>query len=105
MNSTDMYHAIVGLLTGILAGLFFFGGLWWTVSRFAQWRRPVLLMFASLMVRFSFLACCLAALARWGGWPATLAALLGVICTRFVWMRHVRAGFIERPAFSVSDAS
>lgn len=39
------------VIVGVILGLFYFGGLWWTVRRVMHSRRPGLLIFASFLVR------------------------------------------------------
>ncbi len=46
----------VGALVGLVAGLVFFGGLRWTVSRLDTARRPAVLVVSSLLVRVAVVA-------------------------------------------------
>ncbi len=41
------------LAAGLLLGAFFFGGLWWTVTRGVSSQRPALWFFASMLLRMS----------------------------------------------------
>ena len=56
--------AVAGIAVGLLAGLVFFGGLWWTSQRLVTSRRPGLLVVASLLVRMIVVAGALVLLAR-----------------------------------------
>jgi F1F0 ATPase subunit 2 len=49
MNEALPYF--LALLTGLLAGAIFFGGLWWTVKRGFSAKRPALLFAGSLLLR------------------------------------------------------
>lgn len=53
--STVSWETIVNLvpalLGGCLLGLFFYGGLWWTVRRLPHTRRPAALTISSFVVR------------------------------------------------------
>lgn len=74
------------LLVGIALGLFFFGGLWWTVRKGTVATNPALWFFASFMLRtgvtlagFYFIAA--------GDWRRMLTALAGFILTRMALTR------------------
>jgi F1F0 ATPase subunit 2 len=77
-----------GVLTaGMLAGAFYFGGLWWTVRRVVRSRRPSLLLLASYWLRTA------AALALFyvimeGDWLRLLVCLAGFLVMRQIltWM-------------------
>ncbi|MEZ7893529.1 MAG: ATP synthase subunit I [Candidatus Wallbacteria bacterium] len=49
MNET--IPCIVSAFIGMLAGAFFFGGLWWTVKKGVTSKNPVLLFAGSLIIR------------------------------------------------------
>lgn len=44
---------LAAVLGGVMIGLLFFGGLWWTVQRGVTARRPALLFLGSLLLRMS----------------------------------------------------
>ncbi len=46
-----MIDAALAISTGLLLGLLFFGGLWWTVHQLGDFRRPALILFGSLVLR------------------------------------------------------
>jgi len=50
---TEVWSLVLALVTGVLLGGVFFGGLWWTVRRMGSSKRPALLMFGSFLVRNS----------------------------------------------------
>lgn len=75
------------LIAGFLTGLFYFGGLWWTVGRVNAAQSPGLLLLASFMVRtavaiFAFY------LIMGGEWPRLLIALAGFFIGRYVLIRR-----------------
>ena len=76
-----------GFLVGILLGLAFFGGLWWTTQRVISSHSPALLVFASLLLRMSVLAAGLFAMSQVGA-GAVVAAGCGVLLVR-CWMIRV----------------
>ena len=47
----DISLLAFSLAAGILAGLFFFGGLWWTVRKLASTRQFKLVLFSSFVIR------------------------------------------------------
>jgi len=74
---------ILLFLFGIALGIFFYGGLWLTVSRLAVTRHPFLLSFGSLMLRMSVtLAGFLVVLH--GRWQNAAAVLIGFTGARLV---------------------
>lgn len=80
---------VVPLLVGVLLGMIFFGGLWWTVQRAVSARWVALWFFASLLLRTGivlggfYLTC-------GDDWQRWLAALLGFVAARLVVTRLTR---------------
>jgi F1F0 ATPase subunit 2 len=74
---------------GVVIGLFYFSGLWWTVKKLRFRKKPALWMFGSLLVR---LAVVLPAfyLAAGGDWMRCLACLAGFIAARMVLVRRIQ---------------
>ena len=86
--TTDISHLIFAFAVGAVIGVFFFGGLWWTVRRLGTAQRPGLLTLSSFFVRMGF---ALAALYFLGGeWDRIMAALCGVVVVRVVMVRRLR---------------
>ena len=80
-----MIHELLGpasaLTTGVLLGLLFFGGLWWTVRRGLASKRAALWFFTSVLLRMG------AALAGFyfvagAQWQRLLLCLLGFVLAR-----------------------
>ncbi len=42
---------VLPLIAGVLLGMFFFGGLWWTIRRGVSSKQPAALFFFSLLLR------------------------------------------------------
>jgi F1F0 ATPase subunit 2 len=80
---------IFPLLLGIVLGMIFFGGLWWTVQRAVSARWVALWFSASLLLRTGivlggfYLAC-------GDDWRRWLAALLGFVAARLLVTRLTR---------------
>jgi F1F0 ATPase subunit 2 len=53
MTMTDALRLALALVTGLLLGAIFFGGLWWTVRRGFSSKQPALWFFGSLLLRTS----------------------------------------------------
>ncbi|MHB8921276.1 MAG: N-ATPase subunit AtpR [Halothiobacillus sp.] len=77
------------LSMGFLLGVFFFGGLWWTIRRGMTSNQPALWFLGSMLLRtagvllgFYFVSA--------GDWRKLLACLLGFVIARFVIARRVR---------------
>ena len=74
------------LVAGVLFGLMFFGGLWWTVRKSVSHERPALWFLGSLLLRTSIIL----AGFHWvstGHWERLLACLLGFVIARFIVTR------------------
>ena len=74
------------LVTGLLLGVMFFGGLWWTVRKGLSSKHPALWFFGSLLLRMSI------ALAGFyfvsgGHWERLLVCLLGFVMARLIVSR------------------
>jgi len=84
--------AILSVLTGVALGLFFYGGLWFTVLRLATTEHPVLLTLGSFWIRLSVVLAAFVLLTR-AGLPyvgfAMASFLLGrVAVSRFIPARR-----------------
>lgn len=77
------------LAAGILLGVMFFGGLWWTVRKGVASRRPALWFFGSLVLRMS-LALAGFYFVSGGHWERLLVCLLGFVAARLAVTRLSR---------------
>ena len=79
----------VACLAGIAIGIFFFGGLWWTLREVLGSKAPALWLLGSLMVRVTG---ALAGFYLVSGqrWERLLACLLGFVMGRLVVTRFSR---------------
>jgi F1F0 ATPase subunit 2 len=74
------------MVTGVLLGVMFFGGLWWTIRKSVSFKRPALWFFGSLLLRMGI------ALAGFyfvsgGHWERLLVCLLGFVLARLIVTR------------------
>lgn len=82
---------LIGAGTGALAGLVFFGGLRWTVTRLATRRNPALWAMGSFLVR-SAIVVGLFLLMLDGSLVRGLAGLVGLVVVRTLVVGAVRQG-------------
>ena len=74
---------------GIVLGLFFYGGLWWTVRRMPHARHPLGLMLASFVIRLAVTVAGFMFLMG-GDWRRVVTALLGFTLIRLVLVKKIR---------------
>jgi F1F0 ATPase subunit 2 len=102
MGETAMNDILIWLLAclaGIALGLFFFGGLWWTVRRSASSRHPARLFVSSFLVRMMAAVGGFYLIAADGDWRRVIASLLGFLIARWLVLRWTRPGSAaESPA-------
>lgn len=78
------------LAAGMLLGLLFFGGLWWTVRRGLTATNPALWFGLSSLVRMAIILGALYYTAL-SGWPGLLACLCGLLIARTAVARLTRS--------------
>ena len=83
-------YLLVAFFVGMGAGVFYFGGLWWTVRRLPSARQPALLTLGSFFVRTG-LSLAAFYFASGGQWQRILASLLGFIIVRVFLVRRIRS--------------
>lgn len=74
---------VLAIGAGFGLGLFFFGGLWWTVRQLGQAQRPFVLIITSFLGRTVVSLLGFYVIAH-GHWERLLIALLGFVLARFV---------------------
>ncbi len=80
---------ILALLAGIVLGLFFFGGLWWTIQKGLVAKTPALWFLVSYVLRMSLVVSGFLWIARNGEWQHLSMALLGFIMARVMMTRFM----------------
>jgi F1F0 ATPase subunit 2 len=93
---------VPALVTGVLLGAMFFGGLWWTVQKGVPSKRSALWFFGSLWLRTSITLAGFYFIAR-GHWERLLVCLLGFVMARLVVTRLTRTA--EKPTYLAQAAS
>lgn len=89
------FDLALSFMGGICIGLFYFGGLWWTVRRLPDAKSAGLWMSASFLVRT------VVSLAGFygimgGEWQRLLAALLGFVAVRLAVVNRVKPSVSDR---------
>jgi F1F0 ATPase subunit 2 len=74
---------LLALPAGVLLGVFFFGGLWWTIRKGLSSKHPALWFLGSLLLRTSMTVTGFYFVAS-GHWERLLACLLGFVIARFL---------------------
>lgn len=92
----ELSAMILSLLAGVVLGIMFFAGLWWTIQKGVCTRNPATLFGGSLLLRTAI------ALAGFyfvshGDWRKLLACLFGFSVAR-VWITRFTRGALEEPA-------
>ena len=85
----EILHVLPALITGMLLGAMFFGGLWWTVQKGVSSTRPALWFFSSLLLRTSMTLIGFYVVSD-GHWERLLVCLLGFTIARLIVTSHTR---------------
>jgi F1F0 ATPase subunit 2 len=86
---SDIPALALAFFTGALLGVFFFGGLWWTVQRGITSERPALWFLASVLLRTSLILAGFYFVSQ-GHWSRIVVCLLGFVIARVVIVRRLR---------------
>jgi len=100
MNET--LSLVLALVTGVLLGAIFFGGLWCTVQKGVSSKQPALWFFGSVLLRMSTVLAGFYFIAH-GHWERLLVCLLGFVLARVIVTRLTRAA--EKPTYWAREAS
>jgi F1F0 ATPase subunit 2 len=100
MNET--LTLLLTFVTGVLLGVMFFGGLWWTVRKGVSSKQPAFWFFGSLLLRMSITLAGFYFIAR-SHWERLLLCLLGFVMARIIVTWLTRAA--EKPTCLTQEAS
>jgi len=82
----EIFMMVPALIAGMLLGVMFFGGLWWTVRKGVSSARPALWFFGSLLLRTSITLVGFYMVSD-GHWAKLLVCLLGFTIARLIVTR------------------
>lgn len=82
----EVLSLLLALLEGVLLGLFFFAGLWWTVRKLASSKHVALLFLGSMLLRTGIVVLGFYFILG-DNWQRLLAGLLGFIIARIIVTR------------------
>lgn len=85
----EVLSLIFTLTAGAVLGMFFFGGLWWTIRRGLSSPRPALWFFGSMLLRTAIVVLGFYFVLG-DDWRRLLAALLGFVIARLAVTRLTR---------------
>lgn len=97
---------VLALTAGLLLGVFFFGGLWWTVRKGLSTKWPALMFPGSLLLR-SVVTVAGFYVVGDGHWQRLLVCLLGFVIARFIVTRLAGppVEYADAPAKEAGHAS
>jgi len=87
MQLVPIWKLGVAVAAGVAVGLFYFGGLWLTVRRLADARRPHVGALVSFAARTVVAVAAIGLMAWLGGWQTLAACMVGFIVMRLVTAR------------------
>jgi F1F0 ATPase subunit 2 len=93
---------VLALITGVVLGAIFFGGLWWTVRKCVSARQPALWFFGGGLLRMTLVLAGFYFVAH-GHWGRLLLCLLGFVMARVIVTRLTRT--VEKPTCWTQEAS
>lgn len=100
---TDALTMLAILATGMVLGLVFFGGLWWTVRMGLASPHPARWFVLSFLVRLGVVLGGIYLVSD-GQWQPLLACLLGFWLARMLVLRRTRAVASQRPQAEAARA-
>ena len=97
MTMADLGSIVLAAAAGVVLGIVFYGGLWWTVRKLVTSPNPAVWALSSLLLRMA-VAVSGFYLVSGGQWQRLLACIVGFVIARFAVTRVTRPA---RPGQSV----
>jgi len=94
---SDILALVLALSLGVLLGVVFFGGLWWTVQKGVASERPALWFLGSLVLRTGLTLAGFYLVAQ-GHWSRLLACLIGFLGARILVVTRLARAPAEQQA-------
>lgn len=96
----EIVKVMIFFFAGAGIGIFYFGGLWWTLRRLSRSRNPHWLTLGSFLLRSGFCLAGLFWIAREGRWELMVSSLLGIIGARWAMVRLLSPERETKKSFS-----
>ncbi len=93
----DLLALTLALIAGALLGVFFFGGLWWTVQKGVASERPALWFLGSLLLRTAVTLAGFYYISR-GHWSSLGMCLLGFLIARVIVVKQLARPWAKETA-------
>ncbi len=94
---SDILALALALFTGGLLGVFFFGGLWWTVQKGVTSEMPATWFLGSLLLRTCLILGGFYIVSQ-GHWSRLMACLLGFLIARFIVVKRLTRAPADEPS-------
>ena len=91
---SDLPSLVLALLAGLVLGVLFFGGLWWTVQKAFLSERPALWFLSSLLLRTCFVLAGFYLVAQ-NHWSRLATCLLGFVIARVIVVKRLTRAPVE----------
>ena|ERR1017187_3027353 len=101
---SDILALALALSTGVLLGVFFLGGLWWTVRKGITSERPAIWFLGSLVLRTGLTLAGFYLVAQ-GHWSRLLVCLLGFLIARIIVVTRLARAPAEEQTQSEKETS
>ena len=88
ITMNDFLFLALSLAAGLMLGVFFFGGLWWTVQKGVASERPALLFLGSLLLRIGTVLAGFYFVSQ-DHWSRFLACLAGFVIARVIVVKRL----------------
>ena len=98
----ELVSLALALLTGVVLGAIFFGGLWWSVRKCVSAKQPALWLFGGGLLRMTIALTGFYLIAD-GHWQRLLVCLLGFVIARMIVTRLTRVA--DKPIHWAQEAS
>jgi len=87
---SESLRVVIAIVMGVLLGIFFYGGLWWTIQKGVSSKQPALLFTGSLAVRTLIALAGFYFVSR-GNWHGLLGCLVGFVTARVLvtWFTQI----------------
>jgi F1F0 ATPase subunit 2 len=99
----DNATLVMAFFAGLIMGVFFFGGLWWTVQWGLKSENPAAWFFGSMMLRTALIVVAFYYVAQ-RHWSNLLACLAGFLLGRFFIVRRLSGDPAEKQAPEETEA-